>query len=696
MSISAFEVAASEITRWLESRSIEPRLGDALLEAFPPEGEVFAHFAALCRQGAREGWLCNREGDGIRFGRALKPSPVTAGFSVDVVAMDGCSAAHHRHPNGEVDLIVPLDEGATFDGRGAGWLVYGPNSAHAPVVTGRALIAYFLPSGAIEFTKPDAGLSVADHSVMPPQVEFPRRYNAAHDLIERNLLGRRGDKTAFIDDNGSYTYSELAERVNRFGNAIRTLGLEPEQRLLLCVHDGIDFPTAFLGSIKAGIVPVAVNTLLTTADYRYVLEDSRARVLVVAAELLPAFAPVLAERPKYLEHVIVSQGDAGPYRSLSALLEGARTTLDVAPTTPDDMCFWLYSSGSTGAPKGTVHVHSSLIHTAELYAGPTLGLRPSDVSFSAAKLFFAYGLGNGLTFPMWSGGTSVLMAGRPTPGSVFARLREHSATVFYGVPTLYAGMLASPELPAAGLPSLRRCASAGEALPEEIGKRWTRHFGIDILDGIGSTEMLHIFLSNRPGDVRYGTTGLPVPGYELRVVGDDGEPVAPGVPGELHVAGPTSAAFYWNQRTRSRNTFVGPWTRTGDKYVVSEDGYFKYAGRSDDMLKVSGIYVSPIEVESALIAHEAVLECAVVGKEDDDKLTKPIAFVVLRDGIAPSEELARDLKVHVKGRLAPYKYPRWIEFVAELPKTATGKIQRFKLRTVAETTSERAVVGAAT
>ena len=696
MSITAFEGAAAEIASWLEHKPIEPSLGKALHEAFPPNGEVFSEFAALCRQGIAEGWLCNREADGIRYGRAIKPGPATYHFSVDVVEMDGCTAGHHRHPAGEVDLIVPLEAGATFDDHGAGWLVYGPNSAHAPVVRGKAIVAYFLPGGGIEFTKPGAGLSCADHSVRPPQVTFPRRYNAAHDLLERNLLAGRGAKTAFVDDAGSYSYAEVAERANRFGNALATLGIEAEQRVLMCVLDGIDFPTTFLGSIKAGVIPVAVNTLLTTADYRYMLEDSRARALVVSAELLPAFSPILAERPPFLEHVIVSRGDdACGYRSLAELLAAASPELTAAATTPDDMCFWLYSSGSTGAPKGTVHVHSSLVETAELYAGPTLGLSPGDVSFSAAKLFFAYGLGNGLTFPMWSGGTSVLMAARPTPASVFARLHDNNATVFYGVPTLYASMLANVELAALALPGLRRCASAGEALPEDIGKRWSRRFGVDILDGIGSTEMLHIFLSNSPSDVRYGTTGKAVPGYELRVVGEDGEDAPSGVPGELRVKGPTSAPFYWNQRKRSRDTFQGPWTCTGDKYIVDADGYFQYAGRSDDMLKVSGIYVSPIEVESVLASHESILECAVVGREDDEKLVKPIAFVVLLDGVVASDELCAELKLYVKSRLAPYKYPRWFEFVNELPKTATGKIQRFKLRTVAAELSDRATVGAA-
>ena len=522
-------------------------------------------------------------------------------------------------------------------------------------------------------------LSSTDHGVSPPKVRIPREYNAAHDLIERNLSAGRAGKTAFIDDQGSYSYGQLAERVNRWANALAGLGLASDQRVLLCLLDSIDFPTAFLGSIKAGVVPIAVNTVLTTADYEYMLRDSRARVLVVSAALLPVFAPLIG-KISTLQHVVVSGGNAVPHLAFADLLAKASTRFDAAPTTSDDACFWLYSSGSTGSPKGTVHVHSSLIQTAELYARPVLGIEEHDVVFSAAKLFFAYGLGNALTFPMAVGATAVLMAERVTPASAFARLRSHPVTIFYGVPTLYAALLASPELPARGELKLRRCASAGEPLPADIGKRWTRHFGVDILDGIGSTEMLHIFLSNRPADVRYGSTGKPVPGYDIRLVDDQGAAVAPGQQGELQVRGPSSAAFYWNNREKSHSTFLGAWTRSGDKYTLNEEGYYVYAGRSDDMLKVGGIYVSPIEVESALIAHPAVLEAAVVGKEDEEKLVKPLAFVVLKSGHEGSAALAEELKQHVKGQLAPYKYPRWIEFVKELPKTATGKIQRFRLR----------------
>jgi len=526
------------------------------------------------------------------------------------------------------------------------------------------------------------GLSTSDHGASPPRVSIPRDYNAAHDLIERNLRANRAGKVAYIDDQGSYTYGELAERANCWANALTGLGLQMDQRVLLCLLDTIDFPTAFLGAIKAGIVPIAANTMLTAADFEYMLKDSRARALVVSEPLLPVFTPLLGRFPA-LKHVIVSGKNSAGHLSFSSLLAQSSAVFDAAPTTADDACFWLYSSGSTGLPKGTVHAHSSMILTAELYARPVLGIQESDLVFSAAKLFFAYGLGNALSFPLAVGATAVVMAERAAPPAVFARLRKHQPTIFYGVPTLYAAMLASPELPRREELRLRRCVSAGEALPQDIGRRWSERFGVDILDGLGSTEMLHIFLSNRPGDVRYGTSGKAVPGYALRVVDENGADLAPGQQGELLVSGPTSADYYWNNRERSRSTFLGAWTRSGDKYTVNEEGYYVYAGRTDDMLKVSGMYVSPIEVESALITHQAVLEAAVVGKEDDQKLVKPLAFVVLKPGSQGSEKLAEELKQHIKARLAPHKYPRWIEFVNDLPKTATGKIQRFKLRELA-------------
>jgi len=508
-----------------------------------------------------------------------------------------------------------------------------------------------------------------------------RLYNAAEVLVGRNLAAGRAGKLAYIDDRGRYTYEDLATRVDACAAALTSLGIVREQRVLLALYDTIDFPAVFLGAIKAGIVPVAGNTLLTAPDYDYMLRDSRATALIVSEGLLPTLAPLLAGLPD-LRHVIVSGGDAAGHTSLAGLVARSAGRFDAAPTCADEACFWLYSSGSTGAPKGTVHVHSSLEATAELYGKPVLGIQESDVVFSAAKLFFAYGLGNALTFPLSVGATTVLMAERPTPAAVFKRLKEHRPTIFYGVPTLYAAMLASPDLPARDAVNLRRCTSAGEALPAELGNKWREHFAVDILDGIGSTEMLHIFLSNRPGAVRYGTTGQPVPGYDIRLTDDHGQPVAPGDIGDLWIGGPSAAKEYWNQRDKTRATFQGWWTKSGDKYLVDADGYYIYAGRSDDMLKVSGQYVSPVEVESALITHRAVLEAGVVGRDDETKLTKPKAFVVLKPGFTPSPELAEELQVHVKTHLAPYKYPRWIDFIDELPKTATGKIQRYKLRTM--------------
>ena len=518
--------------------------------------------------------------------------------------------------------------------------------------------------------------SSADHSVTPPRVEIPRVYNAAHDLLERNLRAGRGPKTAYIDDTGEYSYAELAARANRFANALGKLGVQMEQRVLLCMHDTIDFPVAFLGSIKAGVVPIAVNTLLTAADFEYVLADSRCCAAVISASLVNTFESLFG-KSRFLRHVIVSGATEPKYRSMTQVLESASEEYEPAPTTCDDMCFWLYSSGSTGAPKGTVHAHAHLIRTAELYGRSVAGYCTDDVVFSASKLPFAYGLGNSLSFPLSVGATAVLMAERPTPNAIIKRLRTHRPTVFCTIPTAYAALLAHPALPSPDEMRLRISVSAGEALPEEVGRRWARHFGTDILDGIGSTEMLHIYISNRCNDVCYGTTGFPVPGYEVKILDDAGVPVTAGESGELYVRGPTSALLYWNNRARSCSTFLGDWMRTGDKFRQREDGRYVYEGRADDMLKVSGLYVSPAEVEAALIAHDAVLEAAVVAKEDAEGLVKPCAFVVLKSGCSVA---APELQQHVKNRLAPYKYPRWIEFVSALPKTATGKIQRFKLR----------------
>jgi benzoate-CoA ligase len=520
-------------------------------------------------------------------------------------------------------------------------------------------------------------LSRADHSTSPPRVEIPRDYNAAHDLLARNAS--RSEKVAFIDaaTGIQLTYGELTDQAHRFANALRAHGYAPETRVMVAMHDTLEWPVVFLGCILAGVVPIAANTLLTAKDFEFMLRDSRAHALFVSKALLPVFEPLLGTIHT-LKSVFVA-GD-GTVNSVAALIKSGATALHVNDTRADDACFWLYSSGSTGTPKGTVHLHSHLIQTAELYGRGVLGIREDDTVFSAAKLFFAYGLGNSLTFPMSVGATSVLLPTRPTPADVFGTLKRHKPTIFYGVPTLYAALLADPGRPKRAELALRLCTSAGEALPAEIGKRWTEAYGCEILDGIGSTEMLHIFLSNRPGEVRYGTTGKAVPGYELRIVGDDGRECSAGEIGELQINGPSAALMYWNNRAKTKATFAGEWTRSGDKYTVDSDGYYTYGGRSDDMLKVGGIYVSPFEVEACLMTHGSVLEAAVIGVADTDELVKPKAYVVLKQGEAVTAE---QLQMHVKGLLAPYKYPRWVQFVPELPKTATGKIQRFKLRSAA-------------
>ncbi len=511
----------------------------------------------------------------------------------------------------------------------------------------------------------------------------PERFNFAAHVLALNA-GRAG-KAAYIDDTGPLSYGELAERVQRFASGLADLGLRREERVLLLMLDAIDWPVAFLGCLHAGVVPVCVNTLLTAADYAYMLSHSRSQAALVSGALLKTLQAAMELGPHELRQLVVSRPvDALPAgaRSFESMLAAAPAAT-AADTAADDIAFWLYSSGSTGRPKGTVHTHANPYWTVETYAKQVLQLRESDLVFSAAKLFFAYGLGNGLSFPLSAGATTVLMAERPTPAAVFQRLKQHRPTVFYGVPTLYAGMLAAPDLPQRNEVALRVCTSAGEALPKEIGERFAAHFGCDILDGIGSTEMLHIFLSNAPGDVHYGTSGRPVPGYEVELRRDDDRddgPVPDGEVGDLYIRGASAALMYWSQREKSQSTFQGGWTRSGDKYSRDAHGIYTYAGRSDDMLKVSGLYVSPFEVEAALIQHAAVLEAAVIGIVDDDGLTKTKAYVVLKPGQTAGAEMEAALKAFVKDKLAPYKYPRRIEFLAELPKTATGKIQRFKLR----------------
>jgi benzoate-CoA ligase family protein len=427
---------------------------------------------------------------------------------------------------------------------------------------------------------------------------------------------------------------------------------------------------------------VPINTLLPPDITGYILEDSRSAALFVSEPLMAGLKPQIEQLGLDRVFIAAPDGSGGDFASFGDGVEGNRPP---AECSPDEVAFWLYSSGSTGAPKGVRHVHSSLRATADTYGAQVLGIGPDDLMFSVAKLFFAYGLGNSMTFPMAVGAASVLYPDRPTPDAVLATMRRYRPTIFAGVPTLYAALLAHPELgKGAGSDRLRRSISAGEPLPEHIGKRWREVVGSDILDGLGSTEMLHIFLSNRPDDIRYGTTGKAVPGYEVRILEAGGE-VAEGEPGELVVRGPSAAEGYWNQRQKSRHTFCGEWTHTGDTYTRDADGYYRYCGRSDDMLKVGGIWVSPFEVEEALIGHPAVLEAAVVGHPDADGLIKPRAVVVLQQGAARDDPaaLAEALQNHVKQAIGVWKYPRWIEFSDSLPKTATGKIQRYKLRETA-------------
>ncbi|MDK3016864.1 benzoate-CoA ligase family protein [Pseudodonghicola flavimaris] len=504
--------------------------------------------------------------------------------------------------------------------------------------------------------------------------------NAATYFVDRHIEEGRGDKVAFREADGarrSLTYAQLVQETARFAGALTRHGVRREERVAMIVRDQIEFPVVFWGALKAGAIPVPLNTLLSSDIYEAILNDSRASILVVSEDLWPVVAPAVADN-RYLRAIVVIGDAPEGTDSYMDFVDGAEPA-ETVEAHEDELAFWLYSSGSTGLPKGVRHVHASLKATADSFGAQVLGIREDDVVFSVAKLFFAYGMGNGMSFPLSVGATAILYGGRPTPDSVFQIMAEERPTVFCGVPTLYAAMVAAQEAKG-GMPEhcIRICTSAGEALPREIGERWEKLWGAEIIDGVGSTEMLHIFLSNRPGDICYGTSGVPVPGYEVRLVDEHDEEVGAGEVGELLVRGPSSADGYWNRRHKSQSTFAGHWTRTGDKYERTADGRYVYCGRTDDMFKVSGIWVSPFEVEQTLIEHPAVLEAAVVARADDKGLDKPAAYIVLKSGADPS--LICDLKEFVKTRIGMWKYPRWVEIVEELPKTATGKIQRYKLR----------------
>ncbi len=512
------------------------------------------------------------------------------------------------------------------------------------------------------------------------RVAFAPLFNVAGHFVDRHLAEGRADKVAIVsDEGGEVTYGQLVERVNRCGNALLGLGAARGDRVLMLIKDAPEFFYVFWGAIKAGLVPVPINTILRAKDYRFMLEDSGCFALVYSPEYATEAEAALDQASP---GPVCALRTEGPGATLASLMAQAGGELSPSPAKAEDECFWLYSSGSTGAPKGTVHCHRDMVFTSLCFARGVLGVGEGDVFFSAAKLFFAYGLGNGMYFPLWVGGTAVLSAARPTPDSTFAVIERFRPSLYFGVPTLYAAQLAALERGGRDFSSLRACVSAGEALPGDILRRWKEETGLEILDGIGSTEMLHIFICNRPGQAMPGSSGRLVEGFEARVVDGQGKDLADGDAGRLLVRGGSTAKRYWNNPAKTAGTMLADgWLDTGDTYYRDHDGFFFYCGRNDDMLKVGGIWCSPFEIEAKMIEHPEVLEAAVVGQSDENGLVKPAAYVVLKGAMEEARDNLREelLRLCKKG-LAPYKYPRWINFVDELPKTATGKIQRFRLR----------------
>jgi len=515
------------------------------------------------------------------------------------------------------------------------------------------------------------------------QLSFPEKFNAAERFVDWNVQQGRGDKVAIYHKDDEITYKQVLDNVNRTGNALKSLGIGLEDRVLLLAFDCPEFVYTFFGAMKIGAVPIPTNTMLMPDDYRYLLNDSRAKAIVVSKDLLPGILKVKDEL-MFLKHIVVIGEPVENTLNFGEFINGFSTECETAPTSPDDAAFWLYSSGTTGFPKGTIHLHHDMSYSCELYAKGILGINENDRTYSVARLFFAYGLGNGLYFSFYVGGSIVLHPDRPQPDHVYSVLTKYKPTLFFGVPTSYNAMLQVKDAETKyDLSSVRLCISAGEALPGPVWKQWREKWGIEILDGIGSTEILHIYISNRIGMSRPDSSGMLVPGYEAKIVDGDGNPVPTGEAGILMIKGDSIAAGYWNKHEKTKNTFQGEWINTGDQYVMDEEGYFTYAGRGDDMIKAGGIWVSPVEVETTLMQHPAVLECGVVGAADEDGLIKPKAYVVFKEGVTVNDELINEVKLFVKKTIAPYKFPRWIEPIKELPKTATGKIQRYKLRQLA-------------
>ncbi len=523
-----------------------------------------------------------------------------------------------------------------------------------------------------------------DHSTAPATLSFSDRFNAAAPFIDRHLAEGRGEKIALRTEREDVSYAALAANVNRCGNALKSLGIAPGERLLMIVKDCPEFLYLFWGAIKAGIVPVPLNTMLRAENYRSMIEDSGGGAIVYSPEFADEVTGAIAASAHKPGRILPTEGPD----SIEARMRDAADRLAPAPASADDDCFWLFSSGSTGRPKAAVHRHRDMVVTSQRFGVETLEIGEDDVCFSAAKLFFAYGLGNAMTFPLWVGGTAVLSDRRPSPEMTFEMIERFKPTIYFGVPTLFAATLQALEDSEPDLSSLRIVFSAGEALPADILRRWKERTGQVILDGFGSTEILHICLANTPADYRPGTSGRLVPGYQGRIVGEDGEEVAAGETGALMIEGDSIARCYWNNPERTAETMIGDWIHTGDTYFQDSDGYYVYCGRNDDMMKVGGIWCSPFEIESRLVEHAKVLEAAVVGRADEDELIKPEAFIVLKNAGDAKPELERELLEHCKDGLARYKYPRWFNFVDDLPKTATGKIQRFKLRAASDQGAE--------